>query len=51
MRENEEGNFNWRTIMIVNYVSTKEESVEPGEELLFFDQVDFVRSFVIWGTG
>ena len=32
-------------------VDTKEGIVEPGEELSSFDQVDFVKSFVIWGTG
>ena len=31
-------------------VCTKEGMVEPGEEISFFDQVDFVKAFVIWGT-
>ena len=31
-------------------VDTKEGIVESGEEI-FFDLVDFVKSFFIWGTG
>ena len=30
-------------------VNTKEGIVEPGEELSFFDQVDFVKSFCYLG--
>ena len=33
------------------HVDTKEGIVEPGEELLFFDQVDFVKSFCHLGDG
>ena len=32
-------------------VDTMEGMVEPGEELSFFDQVDFVNSFSYLGTG
>ena len=32
-------------------VDTKEGIVEPSEELSFYDQADFMKSFVIWGTG
>ena len=32
------------------FVDTKEGIVEPGEELSFFDLVDFVKSFCyLWG--
>ena len=31
-------------------VDTKGGIVKPGEEISFFDQVDFVKSFVIWKT-
>ena len=30
-------------------VYTKEGIVKPGEELSFFDQVDFVKRFCYWG--
>ena len=30
-------------------VDTKEGIVEPGEEMVFFDQVDFVKSFCYLG--
>ena len=30
-------------------VYTKERIVEPGEEISFFDQVDFVKSFCFLG--
>ena len=32
-------------------VDTKKEIAEPSEELLFYDKADFVKSYVIWGTG
>ena len=32
-------------------VDIMEEIGEPGEEISFFDPVDFVKSLVIWGTG
>ena len=32
-------------------VDTTEGIVEPGEEISFFDQVDFVKSFCYLGTG
>ena len=32
-------------------VHTKKGIVEPREEILFFDHVDFVKNFVIWGAG
>ena len=31
-------------------VDTKEEIVEPGEEISLFDQVDFVKSFCCLGN-
>ena len=32
-------------------VYTKEGIVKPDEELSFFDQIDFVKSFCYLGTG
>ena len=32
-------------------VDTKKGIVEPGKEILFFDQVDCVKSFCYLGTG
>ena len=30
---------------------TMQGMVEQGEEISFFDQVNFVKSFCYWGTG
>ena len=48
MRQNEEDGFNFGFVCKL-CVYTKEGIVEPGEELSFFDQVDFVKSFCYLG--
>ena len=50
MCEIEEGDFNSAKDFVCELcVDRKEGIVEPGEELLFFDQVDFVKSFCYLG--
>ena len=53
MCENEEGDLTLAKGFVCKLcVHTKEGIVEPGEEISFFDQVDFVKSFCYWGgTG
>ena len=50
MRENEKSDFNSGKKYVCELcVYTKEGIVEPGEELSFFDQVNFVKSFCYLG--
>ena len=45
MRENEEGSFSFGKSFVCKLcVDAKEGIVKPGEEISFFDQVDFVKS-------
>ena len=48
MRGNEENDFNSVCELCVN---TIKGIVEPSEEISFLDKVEFVKNFVIWGTG
>ena len=50
MCKNEEGDFNCSQRFVCKLcVYTKEGIVEPGEEISFFHQVDFVKSFCYLG--
>ena len=52
MHENEEGHFNSGkrfSLYTTVCVDTIEEIVEPGEEISFCDQIDFVKSFCYLG--